>query len=140
MDQAEGDLAHAKSDMERGFYDWSCFSSQQAGEKAVFQKMGAEAWGHSVADLLKELSRRHRVLPGPDIPRRRRGGSLPMRRRSSSSVHIFYPKFDKEEIILGLSERLKELEEKLPLVHVVLFGSYAEGNYTVGSDVDILVV
>ncbi|RLG51206.1 MAG: DNA-binding protein [Thermoproteota archaeon] len=65
MDQAEGDLEHARSDMERGFYDWACFSSQQAAEKAVkavFQKMGAEAWGHSVADLLKELSGKHRVL------------------------------------------------------------------------------
>ncbi|OGF52637.1 MAG: DNA-binding protein [Candidatus Fraserbacteria bacterium RBG_16_55_9] len=60
MDQAEGDLRHAQSDLEHGFYDWACFSSQQAAEKAakaVFQKLGAEAWGHSVADLLKELSR-----------------------------------------------------------------------------------
>jgi HEPN domain-containing protein len=58
MDQAQGDLEHAKSDVEREFYDWACFSSQQAAEKAVkavFQKMGAEAWGHSVADLLEEL-------------------------------------------------------------------------------------
>lgn len=59
MDQAEWDLAHAKTDAERGFYDWSCFSAQQAAEKAVkavFQKLGAEAWGHSVADLLRSLS------------------------------------------------------------------------------------
>ncbi len=59
MDQAQGDLAHAKSDVERGFYDWACFSAQQAAEKAVkavFQKMGAEAWGHSIADLLEELA------------------------------------------------------------------------------------
>jgi HEPN domain-containing protein len=58
MDQAQGDLIHAKSDLEREFYDWACFSAQQAAEKAVkavFQKMGAEAWGHSVADLLEEL-------------------------------------------------------------------------------------
>lgn len=64
MDEAEGDLEHAQSDMEHGFYNWACFSSQQAAEKAakaVFQKMGAEAWGHSVADLLKELSKRHQV-------------------------------------------------------------------------------
>ena len=64
MDQAEGDLEHAKSDLKGGFYDWACFSSQQAAEKAVkavFQKMGAEAWGHSVADLLQELSERHPV-------------------------------------------------------------------------------
>lgn len=61
MDQALGDLEHAESDLERGFYDWACFSSQQAAEKAlkaVFQSMGAEAWGHSVADLVEELSKR----------------------------------------------------------------------------------
>ncbi|MEM0481606.1 MAG: HEPN domain-containing protein [Nitrososphaerota archaeon] len=58
MDQAEGDLEHAKSDLERGFYDWACFSAQQSAEKAVkavFQKLGAEAWGHSVYDLLISL-------------------------------------------------------------------------------------
>jgi HEPN domain-containing protein len=40
------------------------FSSQQAAEKAVkaaFQKLSAEAWGHSVSDLLQELSKRHNV-------------------------------------------------------------------------------
>ncbi len=30
MDQAQGDLAHAKDDVERRFYDWACFSAQQA--------------------------------------------------------------------------------------------------------------
>ena len=63
-----------------------------------------------------------------------------MRKRSSSSVRIFYPKLDKERILQVLSERLKELDKKLPLIRVVLFGSHAKGNYTVGSDVDILVV
>jgi len=64
IEEAEGDLEHAKNDLESGFYNWACFSSQQSAEKAVkavFQKMHAEAWGHSVADLLKELSERHRV-------------------------------------------------------------------------------
>jgi HEPN domain-containing protein len=64
MDEAEGDLEHAKSDMEGGFYNWACFSAQQAAEKAVkavFQKMGAEASGHSVADLLQELAKQHQV-------------------------------------------------------------------------------
>jgi HEPN domain-containing protein len=62
MDQARGDLEHAQSDVEREFFDWACFSAQQGAEKAVkavFQRMGAEAWGHSVADLLIELSARH---------------------------------------------------------------------------------
>lgn len=64
MDQAQGDLLHAKSDMAAGFYDWACFSAQQAAEKAVkavFQRLGAEAWGHSVADLLAELAKRFAV-------------------------------------------------------------------------------
>lgn len=59
IDEAEGDLQHAKNDLNSKFYNWACFSSQQATEKAikaVFRKMGIEAWGHSVSDLLKELS------------------------------------------------------------------------------------
>ena len=61
FNEAEGDLDHAKNDLEDRFYNWACFSSQQAAEKAVkavFQKMKAEAWGHSISDLLIELSKR----------------------------------------------------------------------------------
>jgi HEPN domain-containing protein len=61
---AEGDLRHARSDLEAGYYDWACFSAQQAAEKAVkavFERAGAEAWGHAVADLLEELAGRHPV-------------------------------------------------------------------------------
>lgn len=64
LDEANGDLEHARHDMEGGFHNWACFSAQQAAEKAVkavFQRMGAEAWGHSVADLLRELDKRHAV-------------------------------------------------------------------------------
>lgn len=68
---ASADLEHARSDRERGFHNWACFSAQQATEKAVkavFQKLTAEAWGHSTADLLVEL-RRHRDVPGALIDR-----------------------------------------------------------------------
>jgi len=64
IDEAKGDLEHAYSDREHGFHNWACFSAQQAAEKAVkavFQKMGAEAWGHSVTDLLRELNAHHPV-------------------------------------------------------------------------------
>jgi HEPN domain-containing protein len=67
LDQAAGDLEHAKSDASLKYYNWACFSSQQSAEKAVkavLQKMGAEAWGHSVADLLQGLSARVKV---PDV-------------------------------------------------------------------------
>ena len=39
-------------------------AAQQAAEKAVkavVQHLGGEAWGHSVADLLRELAERHDV-------------------------------------------------------------------------------
>ena len=66
-DEAQGDLEHARYDVQGGFYNWACFSAQQAAEKAikaVFQRMGAEAWGHSVADLLKELAKKHDIPGG----------------------------------------------------------------------------
>jgi HEPN domain-containing protein len=67
MDEAAGDLDHARNDIDGGFYNWACFSAQQSAEKAmkaVFQKMHAEAWGHAVADLLDELSKTHAVPGG----------------------------------------------------------------------------
>lgn len=73
MDEAQGDLEHAKSDVAGGYYNWACFSAQQSAEKAVkavFQKLNAEAWGHSVADLLAELSKRY------DVPAKLKNGAL----------------------------------------------------------------
>lgn len=64
MSQAQSDLDHAQHDLEAEFYEWACFSAQQAAEKAVkavVQHLGGEAWGHSVADLLRELAERHDV-------------------------------------------------------------------------------
>jgi HEPN domain-containing protein len=56
--EAERDLDHARHDVASGFFNWACFSAQQGAEKAlkaVFQKLGAEAWGHSVVGLVNEL-------------------------------------------------------------------------------------
>ncbi len=63
-----------------------------------------------------------------------------MRKKSTSSVQIFYPHFDTPWLIRALRERISGLDEQLPLRRVVLFGSYAKGTYTVGSDIDLLVV
>ncbi|MCS7287088.1 MAG: HEPN domain-containing protein [Anaerolineae bacterium] len=68
LDQAQGDIALAKSAMGGGFYDWACFAAQQAAEKAVkavFQKLRKEAWGHAVAALLEELSKE--IFVPPDL-------------------------------------------------------------------------
>jgi HEPN domain-containing protein len=65
LDQAQGDLEHAQSDLAGGYFDWACFSAQQAAEKAVkavLQRKGDEAWGHSVADLLDALGS-HGAVP-----------------------------------------------------------------------------
>ena len=56
--QARRDLENAEYELKGGFYEWSCFLSQQASEKAVkavYQKLKAEAFGHSVAGLLQKL-------------------------------------------------------------------------------------
>lgn len=60
FDESLGDLEHAQNDLRSGFYNWACFSAQQAAEKAVkavFQKLGTPVWGHSVVDLLEELKK-----------------------------------------------------------------------------------
>jgi HEPN domain-containing protein len=55
MAQAVSDLGHARYSLQGGFHEWACFSAQQSAEKAVkavLQRMGIEAWGHAVAQLL----------------------------------------------------------------------------------------
>ena len=59
--QAQRDLDSARAQRAAEFHEWACFISQQASEKAltaVFQKLGGEAWGHSIADLLRTLKER----------------------------------------------------------------------------------
>jgi uncharacterized protein len=63
-----------------------------------------------------------------------------MRSKSSGSVRIFYPKWTRGALIQRLRDRLPLLGDCLPLVRVVLFGSYAQGKATAASDVDLLVV
>jgi HEPN domain-containing protein len=58
MKQAVRDLENAKHELAGGYYEWSCLLAQQAAEKAVkavFQKLGAEAFGFSVTGLLENL-------------------------------------------------------------------------------------
>ena len=63
-----------------------------------------------------------------------------MQKKSSSSVRVFYPKFNTDWVVKTMKEHLPELQSLLPVKLVALFGSYAKGNYTVASDVDVLVV
>ena len=63
-----------------------------------------------------------------------------MLRESSSSVRVFYPRFSRDEIIQKIKDKLEILDSQLSLKSVILFGSYAKGNYTVSSDVDLMVI
>jgi predicted nucleotidyltransferase len=63
-----------------------------------------------------------------------------MHNKSCSSVKVFYPPYNREELVSMLRQRVAALQEKLPLTRVVLFGSYATGKETISSDVDLLVV
>ena len=68
MKQAVRDLENAKHELAGRYYEWSCFIAQQAAEKAVkavFQKLGAEAFGHSVTGLLENLPPGHEASRGP---------------------------------------------------------------------------
>lgn len=53
--QALRDLEQARLSEQAGFFEWACFSAQQAADKAVkglHLKFRQEAWGHVVARLL----------------------------------------------------------------------------------------
>ena len=71
--QAKRDIESAIAQKRDGFYEWACFISQQGAEKgvkAVYQRHGGDAWGHSVSDLLKGLKDKMDV-PGDLIDRAR---------------------------------------------------------------------
>ncbi|MEM2971940.1 MAG: nucleotidyltransferase domain-containing protein [Candidatus Bathyarchaeia archaeon] len=55
-------------------------------------------------------------------------------------MKVFFPKFNREEVIKEVSRCTAELREKLGLESVILFGSYAKENYTVASDIDLLII
>ena len=64
INQAKRDLRSAEKMLEDEIFEWSCFVSQQAAEKAVkavIQRLNAVSWGHSVFDLIKVLSKKFRV-------------------------------------------------------------------------------
>lgn len=63
-----------------------------------------------------------------------------MHRRLSSSVKVFFPRHTREEIGHHIRSSLVALQKHIVLKRVVLFGSYARGNHTVASDIDLLVL
>lgn len=58
-DQGKRDLEKAQLDLKHGFYEWACFTLQQASEKiikALGMKAGITLWGHSLTEMINLLA------------------------------------------------------------------------------------
>jgi len=58
LKQADADLRHARNAERSHDFEWACFAAQQSAEKALkalFLRLGMEAWGHTVSVLLGNL-------------------------------------------------------------------------------------
>lgn len=58
LEQAERDLSRAELDIEHEYWEWACFTAQQAAEKAVkglLMNRGHSAWGHAITPMLRAL-------------------------------------------------------------------------------------
>jgi len=56
--QADADLRHARHAAADSDFEWSCFAAHQAAEKALkalFQKVGMDAWGHTLTAFVGNL-------------------------------------------------------------------------------------
>lgn len=57
--QAKRDYEKAKLDFKHGFYEWCCFTAQQAAEKALkalYYRMNQSVRGHSLVRMFEGLS------------------------------------------------------------------------------------
>lgn len=57
-EQGKRDYQRALLDIEHGYYEWACFTSQQATEKVIKGlglKLGITLWGHSLLEMMKIL-------------------------------------------------------------------------------------
>lgn len=166
--QAHHDLAVARTTCDAGQYDWACFASQQAAEKALkglYQHFHAEGWGHVLDRLVEgllpdapELARYRDVAKVLDkfyIPTRypngleagRRRTSIRRRRRSRRSLmlrtslnSVRHDAVPRNDVITAAREWAERLQASYPeVVRVGYFGSYARDEQVPGSDVDVLI-
>jgi HEPN domain-containing protein len=119
--QARRDLDHAREDLKSGYYEWGCFSAQQAAEKAVkalYQHLHAEAWGHSVRKLLESLPESHKcsqeiIESGASLDK----FYIPTRYPNGFDVGApedYYLRKDLEEAIIHAESIIRFCQDKLP--------------------------
>ena len=63
-----------------------------------------------------------------------------MPEKSSNSVRVIYPEFNRDQVIERLENSARSVADRIGLQLLILFGSFAENRYTAASDVDVLVV
>ncbi len=59
MSQAVRDLEKARLDAQYEYWEWACFTSQQAAEKAVkglLFNFGKVVWGHAITPMLRDFA------------------------------------------------------------------------------------
>lgn len=59
LDQAERDLSRAAIDIQYEYWEWACFTAQQAAEKAVkalLMRKGASTWGYAITPMLRHFT------------------------------------------------------------------------------------
>ncbi|MCX7976607.1 MAG: HEPN domain-containing protein [Bellilinea sp.] len=59
MSQAARDLEKARLDAQYEYWEWACFTSQQAAEKAVkglLLNFGKVVWGHAITPMLCDFA------------------------------------------------------------------------------------
>lgn len=58
-EQGKRDMSRARLDIEYEYYEWACFTLQQATEKVLKSlalKLGFALWGHSLTEICKILT------------------------------------------------------------------------------------
>ena len=70
---------------------------------------------------------------------------LPLRQattmvKTDSQVRVTYPTLSMKQTVDRLRQAYGRLKTRLPILEMILYGSYATGRYTAGSDIDVLVV
>lgn len=117
--QARRDLENARYEVAGGFYEMACFLSQQSAGmavKAVYQALGAEAFGHSVAGLLLRLPEGYR--PDEELVRLAREldkAYIPTRYPNALPEGAPYEAYTREEAerLIGHAERILRFCEDL---------------------------
>lgn len=74
LSQAERDLENAAYQRRGAYHEWATFAAQQAAEKAikaVYQRFGGDAWGHSCFQLLRGLLEERGIEGSENLDRAR---------------------------------------------------------------------